>query len=193
MLTRRGVSGKCSPSEKGRKDFSQRFRGRPLMTREDRAGAFAHGHDRRSFPRGMRQEPPTATRSACSPSRLQRTRDGARCPASSPYGTFTIPGGAQVPFPGGQDGGRFGLRPIDAHHQVDRAIRRGEPVALRLRAGAVLGKMDLQRAVRVLFQVGQPAGRGVRWFCFRIATRPLPTPMAGHLTSAPPSPGGSSR
>lgn len=36
---------------------------------------------------------------------------------------------------GRQDGRRFGLRPIQAHHEVDRAIRRGQPVVFLGYAG----------------------------------------------------------
>ena len=52
-----------------------------------------------------------------------------------------------------QDRRRRRLRPVQAHHEIDRVIRRRKPVRFQVCAGAVLLDVDGQRAVCLLLHL----------------------------------------
>jgi hypothetical protein len=53
-----------------------------------------------------------------------------------------------------KDGGRFRLRPVEAHDEVDQVVGGREPVALFVRAGAVFLDVERHRAVGVFLHAG---------------------------------------
>ena len=54
-----------------------------------------------------------------------------------------------------QDGRWFGLRPVEAHHEIDGTVGRGEPVRFLVRTGAVFLDVEGERAVLVHLHAGQ--------------------------------------
>src|SRR6476660_6312816 len=56
-------------------------------------------------------------------------------------------------FTGRKDGRRFGLRPVEAHDQIDQVVRRREPVALLVFAGRLVLNVEGQRTVSIFLQV----------------------------------------
>src|SRR4051812_17589180 len=50
---------------------------------------------------------------------------------------------------------RLGLRPVQAHHQIDGVARRGQPIGFLVGAGRVLLDVEGDRSIPIFLHVGQ--------------------------------------
>jgi hypothetical protein len=53
-----------------------------------------------------------------------------------------------------EDRRRLGLRPVQAHGEIDRPVRCRQPIRFLVGSGRILLDVNRQRAIRVLFQAG---------------------------------------
>jgi hypothetical protein len=57
-------------------------------------------------------------------------------------------------FSGREDRGRFGLGPVESHDKINEVVRRGEPVALFVRAGTVFLDVEGSEPSAFFFMFG---------------------------------------